>query len=73
MDYKGYQILPKPTEHDGLWSGGYDILKDGRTISSRTNVYPSTFYFKAACTDSIEHAKMEIENLIAVSGGGSVP
>jgi hypothetical protein len=71
MDYKGYQILPKPVcEGDGLWFGGYDILKNGHTVRSRTNIFPSTFYFNAACADSIEHAKIEIENLVA--GASSV-
>jgi hypothetical protein len=66
MDYKGYQIVPKPAcEADGMWIGGYDILKDGRTVRSRPNIFPRTLYFKAACTDSIEHAKIEIENLMA--------
>lgn len=66
MEYKGYQIVPKPTcEGDGTWIGGYDILKDGRIVSSRRNIFPRTRYFKAACADSIEHAKIEIENLVA--------
>lgn len=64
MEYRGYRILPQPCrEGDGFWFGGYEIRKDGKTIVRRTNVFPGTFYFKAACTDSIEHAKIEIENL----------
>lgn len=64
MDYKGYKIVPKPvSDAEGMWIGGYEIWKDGRTVSSRPNIFPRTLYFKAACADSIEHAKIEIENL----------
>jgi hypothetical protein len=64
MEYKGYQVVLKPSCPSGsMWYGGYDILKDGRMIASRANIYPGFFYFKAACTDSIEHAKIEIDNL----------
>jgi hypothetical protein len=70
MDYKGYQIVPKPvSDAEGMWIGGYEILKDGRTVSSRPNIFPRTLYFKAACADSIEHAKIEIENLVAGTSG----
>jgi hypothetical protein len=69
MDYKSYRIVPKPTASgtDEIWFGGYEISKDGRTISSRTHIYPGFPYFKAACIDSIEHAKIEVDNLIAAT------
>ncbi|MEN3295355.1 MAG: hypothetical protein V7642_4608 [Burkholderiales bacterium] len=66
MIYKGYQIVPHPVcEGDGMWIAGYEILKDGRTISNRLNIFPRSLYFKAACADSIGQAKIEIENLVA--------
>jgi hypothetical protein len=64
VEYKGYQIVPRPTcGSDAMWFGGYDIAKDGHTIRSRANIFPGSLYFKAACVDSIEHARMEIDNL----------
>jgi hypothetical protein len=70
VDYKGYQIVPQPTcDFDGLWFSGYEILKNGMTIRQRMNIYPTTFYFQAACAESIGHAKIEIENLVAAASG----
>lgn len=70
VDYKGYQIVPHPTsDSDGLWFSGYEILKNGLTIRQRLNIFPATFYFQAACAESIGHAKIEIENLVAAASG----
>jgi hypothetical protein len=68
MNYRGYQVVLKPTcEGDGMWFGGYDIRKNGETLRSRTNLFPGFLYFKAACTGSLERAKIEIDNLAAGS------
>ncbi len=67
IDYKGYTIYPLPMMGGGeQWYGGYDIQKDGATIRVRRNIFPSFPYFSAARCDSIEHAKMEIENLVQI-------
>jgi len=69
MDYKGYHVVVKPSSQgDGFWLGGYEILRNGQMVRNRTNVFPGFLYFEAACTDSIEHAKIEIDNLRAVPG-----
>jgi hypothetical protein len=67
MNYKGYQVLPRPTSagDDDLFFGGYEIVKDGRTVSCRTKLYPGVHYLSAACAASLEHAKIEIDNLVS--------
>ncbi|WP_147375774.1 hypothetical protein [Noviherbaspirillum cavernae] len=73
MNYRGYQIVAKPICPGGsgsMWYGGYDILKDGKTVASRTNIFPATLYFRAACSDSIETAKTEVDNLAGRASGG---
>lgn len=67
MNYKGYQVLPRPTASgDGdLYFGGYEIVKDGRSISCRTRLYPGVHYLSAACAASLEHAKIEIDHLVS--------
>ncbi|MDB5838578.1 MAG: fructosamine kinase family protein [Herminiimonas sp.] len=67
VEFQGYLIVTKPDESGGKWYGGYELVKDGSVVRSRNHIYPGFFYFDAACEDSIEHAKLEIENL----GGGS--
>jgi hypothetical protein len=65
--YKGYQIQPITTAEDvGRYYGAYEISKDGRVVSARSNIFPGFFYRDAAVADSIEHAKLEIDNLASV-------
>lgn len=67
LDYKGYTIVPMPATDNGeLWFGGYEILKDGEMIRERNHIFPCFPYYAAAHSDSIEHAKMEIENLVSL-------
>jgi hypothetical protein len=69
VEYKGYVILPKLSGGGGgRWYGGYEISKGGTTIRARENIFPGFFYSDAACGDSIEHAKSEIDNLVATEG-----
>ncbi len=66
LEYKGYTIFPIPAMGTGgVWYGGYEIAKSGTTVRVRRNVFPGFFYFDAARTDSIEHAKLEIDNIAA--------
>jgi hypothetical protein len=68
LEYKGYTILAKPNcGTDGKWFGGYEILKNGEPVSVRSNIFPSFFYVEAACADSMEHAKLEIDNRVSES------
>jgi len=65
--------VPKPTSPgggDSMWYGGYEIAKEGKLIVSRTNIFPANLYFKSACTDSIETAKTEVDNLEGGASGG---
>ncbi len=69
VDYKGYRIWPKPScGADGKWYGGYDIVKDDAPVSTRTTIFPGFLYVDAATEDSIEQAKIEIDNLIPIRG-----
>jgi len=64
VKYKGYTIFPMPAENGGaIWYGGYEITKDGTPVCIRKNIFPGFFYSDAARNDSIEHAKIEIDNL----------
>jgi hypothetical protein len=64
IEYRGYTIRPRPVTDNGeLWFGGYEIRKNGEVVRERSNIFPGFFHFGAACSDSIEHAKIEIENL----------
>ncbi len=65
QEYKGYSITPlPPIERDGGFYGGYEIDKDGAPVSRRTELFPVLQYESAALTESIEHAKIEIDNLL---------
>ncbi|TCS32585.1 hypothetical protein EDC30_1219 [Paucimonas lemoignei] len=67
VEYKGYTILPIAIpEGEDLYFGGYEISKDGKVVRVRKKTMPGFFYRDAALTDSIEHAKLEIENLVAM-------
>ncbi len=69
VEYKGYTILPAAIpEGEDMYFGGYEISKDGKIVSVRKNIMPGFFYRDAALIDSIEHAKLEIENLVAMRG-----
>jgi hypothetical protein len=66
VEYKGYTIMARPVcGTDGKWFGGYEILKDSQPVSRRENILPSFLYVEGACTDSIEHAKLEIDNRVS--------
>jgi hypothetical protein len=72
VEYKGHVILPKPVcENEGRCFGGYEISKDGVVIRVRENIFPGFLYPDAAVTDSIEHAKLEIDNLMSVKGNSA--
>lgn len=65
--YRGYFITPlPPVEKDGGFYGGYEIERGGLPVSRRTELFPVTQYERAALTESIEHAKLEIDNLLAM-------
>jgi hypothetical protein len=65
VDYKGYIILPSlQCDSEGRFYGCYEIEKDGVIYRSRKNLFPGFFYSDAAREDSIEHAKLEIDNWI---------
>jgi hypothetical protein len=69
VEYKGYAILPMAfPEGEDMYYGGYEISKDGKIIRVRKNIRPGFFYRDAALIDSVEHAKLEIENLVAMQG-----
>ncbi len=68
VEYKGFTIVSMPSGGtDGTWFGGYEILKDGVSISVRKNIFPGFHYFPAARDDSIEHAKLEIDNRVGAN------
>lgn len=66
VEYKGCRIAPKPaSDPGGRWYGGYAIwTRDGSLVSTRTYIFPGFLYFDAAWHDSVEYAKVEIDNLI---------
>ena len=69
VQYKGYAILPIAIpEGKDMYFGGYEISKNGKIVSVRKNIMPGFFYRDAALRDSVEHAKLEIENLVAMQG-----
>lgn len=64
LEYKGYTIFPIPMIGNGdVWYGGYEIAKRGITVRVRRKIFPGFFHFGAARTDSIEHAKLEIDQI----------
>jgi hypothetical protein len=66
LEYQGYRILAKPScDSGGRWYGGYKITKGGVTICTRDKLFPGFLYSEAAYTDSIEHAKLEVDNRLA--------
>lgn len=67
IPYKGCVIRPMPMpESEGWYYGGYEISKDGKVIRTRQNVFPGSYYHNAAVAQSIEHAKLEVDNLVGV-------
>lgn len=66
IEYKGFTIFPTPSLGSGnRWYGGYEILKNGAPVRVRKNIFPGFLYSDAARIDSIEHAKIEIDNLVS--------
>jgi hypothetical protein len=69
VHYKGYAILPTAVlEGEDMYFGGYEISKDGSIVSVRRRIMPRFFYRDVALRDSVERAKLEIENLVAMQG-----
>ncbi|WP_194726908.1 hypothetical protein [Noviherbaspirillum malthae] len=69
VEYKGYGIRPIAVpQGEDMYFGGYEISKDGKVVSVRKNIMPGFFYRDAALIDSVEHAKLEIENLVSMRG-----
>lgn len=63
--YKDYTIYPMPScGTESRWYGGYEISKNGAVIRTRKNIFPGFLYFSAARDDSIETAKLEIDNIV---------
>lgn len=68
VEYRGYVIVPKPLQgHDDLWHDGYQILKAGVSVSSRTNTESAHTTRNTAVDSSVEFAKIEVDNLVALS------
>ena len=66
VEYKGCIILPMPVaEREGRYHGGYAILKNGQLMRVRRDLFPGCLYRKVALKESIEYAKLEIDNLSA--------
>ncbi|PFH08316.1 hypothetical protein BCF11_0669 [Collimonas sp. PA-H2] len=69
VEYRGYSIVPKPVQgHDDLWHDGYQILKGDASVSSRTNTESAHSTLHAAFDSSVEFAKIEVDNLVALTG-----
>lgn len=70
ITYKGYVIVPLPSQGAGeQWHSGYEIRKDGVPVRVRHNLDPGVYYSDAALHESIERAKLEIDN---IAGSGAV-
>ncbi|WP_395826086.1 hypothetical protein [Collimonas sp.] len=68
VEYRGYLIVPKPLQaHDDLWHDGYQIWKAGVSISSRANTESAHATRTTAMDSSIEFAKIEVDNLAAMT------
>jgi len=66
--YRGYVIVALPTQgHDDLWHDGYQILKAGAQVASRTNTESAHTSRDTALDSSLEFAKIEIDNLVALT------
>lgn len=69
VEYKGCVILPMATRQSEDWhNGAYEIWKDGELVRFRINLFPGSFYRSAAVAQSIEDAKLEIDNLFGSNG-----
>ncbi|NKI70468.1 hypothetical protein GN109_13650 [Collimonas pratensis] len=69
VEYRGYVITPKPVQgHDDLWHDGYQIFKGDASVSSRTNTESAHSTLHAAYDSSVEFAKIEVDNLVALTG-----
>ncbi|WP_211453651.1 hypothetical protein [Collimonas antrihumi] len=68
VEYRGYVIVPKPVQgHDDLWHDGYQILKAGASVSCRTNTESAHNSVDTAYDSSVEFAKIEVDNLVALT------
>ncbi|WP_211466503.1 hypothetical protein [Collimonas silvisoli] len=68
VEYRGYVIVAKPVQgHDDLWHDGYQILKAGASVSSRTNTESAHASANTAYDSSVEFAKIEVDNLVALT------
>lgn len=68
VEYRGYIIVPEPVQgHDDLWHDGYQILKAGSSVSSRTNTESAHTSLDTAYDSSVEFAKIEVDNLVALT------
>ncbi|AMP10969.1 hypothetical protein CAter282_3272 [Collimonas arenae] len=68
VEYRGYVIVPQPVQgHDDLWHDGYQILKAGASVSSRTNTESVHTTRGTAIDSSVEFAKIEVDNLAALT------
>lgn len=67
VTYRGYTIVPYPTQgHDDLWHDGYQIQISGKQIASRNNTESAHTTRDTAFDSSVEFAKIEVDNLIAL-------
>lgn len=66
--YRGYTIVPLPTQgHDDLWHDGYQIQLVGVQIASRNNTESAHSTRDTAFDSSVDFAKIEVDNLIALT------
>ena len=66
--YRGYTIVPLPTQgHDDLWHDGYQILIAGDEVASRNNTESAHSTRDTALESSVDFAKIEVDNLIALT------
>lgn len=68
VEYRGYVIVAQPTQgHDDLWHDGYQIFKAGTQVASRNNTESAHSSRETARDSSLDFAKIEIDNLVALT------
>ena len=66
--YRGYTIVPQPLPgHDDLWHDGYQIFKADVQVANRTNTESVHANRETAIDSSLDFAKIEIDNLVALT------